>query len=195
MMGRTLLIALLVATTPALGAERSAPVNYVLRCLGCHLQDGTGLPAAGIPDFVGKVGVFTGSDEARRYLLHVPGVINSGLTDGETANLLNYIMETYAGASLPKSYMPFTAEEVALLKSQDVGNVVSYRRKLTEGERTIAITQQEISEMVGMTRESINKQLRSWATRGLVRLEHGAIVVLKPEPLQALIEAGPDDGD
>ena len=49
--------------------------------------------------------------------------------------------------------------------------------------------------MVGMTRESINKQLRAWATRGWVRLEHGAIVVLKPEPLQALIEAGPEDGD
>src|SRR5215475_2547161 len=69
------------------------------------------------------------------------------------------------------------------------------RRKLTEGERTLAITQQEISEMVGMTRESINKQLRAWAARGLVRLEHGAIVVLKAEPLHALIEAGPDDGN
>src|SRR5204863_1251079 len=66
------------------------------------------------------------------------------------------------------------------------------RRKLTEGERRLTVTQQEISEMVGMTRESINKQLRAWATRGWVRLEHGAIVVLKPEPLQALIEAGPD---
>ena len=66
--------------------------------------------------------------------------------------------------------------------------------KLPQGERTIAITQQEISEMVGMTRESINKQLRAWGTRGWVRLEHGAIVVLKAEPLQALIEAGPDDG-
>ena len=49
--------------------------------------------------------------------------------------------------------------------------------------------------MVGMTRESINKQLRAWAARGLVRLEHGAIVVLKPEPLQALIDAGSEDGD
>jgi CRP/FNR family transcriptional regulator, cyclic AMP receptor protein len=56
--------------------------------------------------------------------------------------------------------------------------------------RTIAITQQEISEMVGMTRESINKQLRSWAARGWVRLEHGAIVVLKDEPLRQLAEAG-----
>jgi CRP/FNR family transcriptional regulator, cyclic AMP receptor protein len=68
--------------------------------------------------------------------------------------------------------------------------------KLAPGGRTIAITQQEISEMVGMTRESINKQLRVWAARNWVRLEHGAIVVLKAEPLQALTEAGSgDEGD
>jgi CRP/FNR family cyclic AMP-dependent transcriptional regulator len=67
------------------------------------------------------------------------------------------------------------------------------RHKAAQGGRTIAITQQEISEMVGMTRESINKQLRAWAARDWVRLEHGAIVVLKPEPLQTLIEAGSDD--
>jgi len=56
--------------------------------------------------------------------------------------------------------------------------------------RTIAITQQEISEMVGMTRESINKQLRAWAGRDWVRLEHGAIVVLNAEVLRDLAEAG-----
>src|ERR1700692_4059834 len=64
------------------------------------------------------------------------------------------------------------------------------RHKLAQGGRTIAVTQQEISEIVGMTRESINKQLRAWATRDWVRLEHGAIVVLDAEPLQALTEAG-----
>ena len=64
------------------------------------------------------------------------------------------------------------------------------KHKLAPGDRTIAVTQQEISEMVGMTRESINNQLRVWATRKWVRLEHGAIVVLDAEPLQALVEAG-----
>jgi len=64
------------------------------------------------------------------------------------------------------------------------------KHKLAPGDRTIAVTQQEISEMVGMTRESINKQLRVWADRKWVRLEHGAIVVLDAEPLQALVEAG-----
>jgi CRP/FNR family transcriptional regulator, cyclic AMP receptor protein len=67
------------------------------------------------------------------------------------------------------------------------------KHKASQGERSIAVTQQELSEMVGMTRESTNKQLRVWAGRSWVRLEHGAIVVLKPEPLQALVEAGSDD--
>jgi CRP/FNR family cyclic AMP-dependent transcriptional regulator len=92
-----------------------------------------------------------------------------------------------------------TSDQVEQVILQDLaGRLASALLRLTEpklpqGERTIAITQQEISEMVGMTRESINKQLRAWATRGWVRLEHGAIVVLKAEPLQTLIETGPDD--
>jgi len=69
------------------------------------------------------------------------------------------------------------------------------KHKLAPGGRTIAVTQQEISEMVGMTRESINKQLRIWASRKWVRLEHGAIVVLNAEPLQALVEAGGAEDD
>jgi CRP/FNR family transcriptional regulator, cyclic AMP receptor protein len=70
---------------------------------------------------------------------------------------------------------------------------LSEKHKLEPAGRTIAITQQEISEMVGMTRESINKQLRAWAARHWVRLEHGAIVVLKAEPLRQLVEAGSGD--
>ena len=64
------------------------------------------------------------------------------------------------------------------------------KRKLEPANHTIAITQQEISEMVGMTRESINKQLRAWANRNWVRLEHGAIVVLDAESLREIAEAG-----
>jgi CRP/FNR family cyclic AMP-dependent transcriptional regulator len=70
------------------------------------------------------------------------------------------------------------------------------KHKLAPQGRTIAVTQQEISEMVGMTRESINKQLRAWAAHNWVRLEHGAIVVLNAEMLQELAEAGSgDNGD
>jgi CRP/FNR family transcriptional regulator, cyclic AMP receptor protein len=73
---------------------------------------------------------------------------------------------------------------------------LSEKHRPAAGDRTIAITQQEISEMVGMTRESVNKQLRAWATRNWVRLEHGAIVVLNEEVLRELAETGSgDEGD
>jgi CRP/FNR family transcriptional regulator, cyclic AMP receptor protein len=67
------------------------------------------------------------------------------------------------------------------------------RHKAAEGNRTIAVTQQEISEMVGMSRESINKQLRAWASRNWVRLEHGAIVVLDLASLQEIAGSGTED--
>ena len=64
------------------------------------------------------------------------------------------------------------------------------KRKPEPESHIIPITQQEISEMVGMTRESINKQLRAWAARNWVRLEHGAIVVLDQAALRELAQAG-----
>jgi CRP/FNR family cyclic AMP-dependent transcriptional regulator len=91
----------------------------------------------------------------------------------------------------------WTSDQVEQVILQNLpGRLASALIRLTEKHkssptgRTIAVTQQEISEMVGMTRESINKQLRAWAARKWVRLEHGAIVVLNAEPLQALVEAG-----
>src|SRR5258707_11076633 len=96
----------------------------------------------------------------------------------------------------------WTSDQVEQIILQNLpGRLASALLRLTEKHklgpqgRIIAITQQEISEMVGMTRESINKQLRAWAARGWVRLEHGAIVVLKAEMLRELAEAGSDEGD
>ena len=91
----------------------------------------------------------------------------------------------------------WTSDQVEQIILQDLpGRLASAllglteKRKLESANRTIAITQQEISEMVGMTRESINKQLRAWAARDWLRLEHGAIVVLNADPLRELVEAG-----
>jgi CRP-like cAMP-binding protein len=49
--------------------------------------------------------------------------------------------------------------------------------------REISITQREISQMIGVSRESINKQLRSWAQVNFVALKRGGIVVLQPDAL------------
>jgi CRP-like cAMP-binding protein len=66
-------------------------------------------------------------------------------------------------------------------------------RKTGNGSSTIDATQQQLSEMVGISRESTNKQLVAWAGQGLVRLEHGAIVVLKPDALREVAEREEDD--
>ncbi len=54
--------------------------------------------------------------------------------------------------------------------------------------RKVAITQREIGQITGMSRESTNKQLRSWKERKLVRLERGGIVVLAPDALATIAE-------
>jgi CRP-like cAMP-binding protein len=64
--------------------------------------------------------------------------------------------------------------------------------RLTEGESQqaerdrVVITQQEISRIVGISRESVNKLLRKWAKRGLVQLERGAVIVLDPAKIATL---------
>jgi len=54
----------------------------------------------------------------------------------------------------------------------------------------VAITQREISQMIGRSRESTNKQLRAWAKRGWIRLERGGVSVLAPDKLSAIAVAG-----
>ena len=54
------------------------------------------------------------------------------------------------------------------------------------------ITQREISQMIGMSRESTNKQLRVWAKRGWIRLERGGVGVLALDKLAAIAAEGAD---
>jgi len=54
--------------------------------------------------------------------------------------------------------------------------------------RKVLVTQQEMSHMAGMSRESINKQLRAWEQAKWVRLERGGVVVLRPDALLSIIQ-------
>lgn len=56
----------------------------------------------------------------------------------------------------------------------------------------IVVTQQEIAEMVGMSRESVNKQLHEWTLRELVRLQRGSITVIDVASLKALADRSQD---
>ncbi len=61
------------------------------------------------------------------------------------------------------------------------------RSSFNEAPIKLHITQHEISEMIGASRESTNKQLREWERRKWLRLERSCIVILAPEALKSLV--------
>lgn len=63
----------------------------------------------------------------------------------------------------------------------------SYGEEVPEGIRiNLKLSQEEWGDLVGVTRESINKQLRTWGEEGLIRIERGYVVILQVEPLERL---------
>jgi hypothetical protein len=100
----------LAALVPA--SARGPDVNYGLFCLGCHTSEGVSPPLGRIPPLKGAVGHLTLLPEGRRYIVNVPGVLNSGLGAEDTAALLNWMVATYGEASTPADFTPFTGAEV-----------------------------------------------------------------------------------
>jgi CRP/FNR family transcriptional regulator, cyclic AMP receptor protein len=75
-----------------------------------------------------------------------------------------------------------------LLRFSSTGGVNGAGKRLT-------ITQRELSQMIGVARESTNKQLRVWEKRGWVRLEHGTLVILNGRALSRIAEDNDLDRD
>lgn len=48
----------------------------------------------------------------------------------------------------------------------------------------VRLPQQDLADLVGTTRESVNKQLRSWEEEGLVKLERTRITILERDGLE-----------
>jgi cytochrome c553 len=130
MQGRSLLMAVcLTLAAPLLSAqEHSPPVNYQLRCAGCHGQDGMGVTSAGIPPFPGFIDGFFQTDASRLYLMHVPGINTASLTDAEIAGVMNYVAERWGSSEVQRT--DFTTSEVTRLRAQPVQDVVALRRTI-----------------------------------------------------------------
>jgi CRP/FNR family transcriptional regulator, cyclic AMP receptor protein len=56
-------------------------------------------------------------------------------------------------------------------------------------ERRVAVTQKDLGNIIGMSRESTNRQLRLWAENKWIRLERGAITILSVEALERIAES------
>ena len=63
----------------------------------------------------------------------------------------------------------------------------SYGERVDDGIKIdLKLSQEEWGDLVGATRESINKLLREWNETGLITLEHGYVVIHRPRELERL---------
>ena len=107
-----------------------AHMQYLHHCAGCHLADGTGEPAKGIPSMRGQLGLFLTVPGGREFIVQVPGVMNSPLSDRDTANLMNWLLPTITADTLPANTAPYTAEEIARLRATRPLDVMAVRATL-----------------------------------------------------------------
>jgi CRP-like cAMP-binding protein len=57
--------------------------------------------------------------------------------------------------------------------------------------QAIRVTQRDLSQMIGVSRESVNKLLRNWQRRGWIKLQRGGLIIVSPEAVGDLV-AKPD---
>ncbi len=121
-------------------AQVSPRDKYTLYCAGCHGFDGEGGGGGGgmrrIASFVDQVGTFLRDRDGRRYLVNVGGVSSAGMTDAETAIVLNYILGTFGRRSTPPDFQPYTAEEISSLRRIAVADPPAMRREISRRLKT-----------------------------------------------------------
>lgn len=79
-------------------------------------------------------------------------------------------------------------EDLAMLdiESRLANRLAILHRKFADPKGVLHLSQQEIADFLGATRESINKILQRWRTEGIVTLTRGSIRVAQPERLEAI---------
>jgi len=90
--------------------------NWTLNCQGCHRPDGSG-SAGTAPPLAGTVSKFLNVPGGREYLGRVPGVATSPLSSADLADLMNWMFWRFDKEHLPADFKPFTAEEIARLRT------------------------------------------------------------------------------
>lgn len=117
---------------PIAQAGYSTPVNYQLQCAGCHLDGGSGSRASDTPKMKDFVGNFLKVEGGREFLVRVPGMSQSALSNAQLADLLNWLMrkDGMAGKSVPDDYQPYTENEVTKIRGVALLNLPETRAGL-----------------------------------------------------------------
>ena len=133
--------ALIFLSSVASADDRRAKVNYQVHCQGCHLPDALGFPGK-VPRMNNFVGYFLHSQEGREFLVRVPGVASSRMSDADITEVMNWLLRTYSAEQLPANFRPFTVDEVAALRQNQEMNPEAERVRIL---RQIAVDVPELA--------------------------------------------------
>ncbi len=111
--------------------SRVPAVAYQLQCMGCHGADGSGEPGR-VPSLRSTLVRLSMFPEGREFILRVPGVAQSVLSDDQTAELLNWMARRLSDLSVPDRFMDYTGAEVARWRHQPLAAVRSVRQGLMQ---------------------------------------------------------------
>lgn len=90
----------------------------------------------------------------------------------------NDLMADIAFYDLPKR----VAKQLGRLRASQFGATGSQQNI------RLSISQHELANMIGASRENVNRCLKDWERRGIVNLEDGAIVLVRPADLEKMAE-------
>jgi hypothetical protein len=120
------LMTCLIAAAACADDDAVTHTDYMLRCQGCHLPDGSGYPGK-VPDLRQTLPRFLSSSEGRAFVLRVPGASLSILDDARLARVYNWMVREFVPGDLSAGFQPFTAQEVGPLRRQPLADVQSMR--------------------------------------------------------------------
>jgi mono/diheme cytochrome c family protein len=123
-------IALAMSLAPLVARAEPPAQLYMLNCWGCHRPQGEGIPGTAPPlrgaaDFLKVPG-------GRAYLLEVPGVSQSALSDADVAEVMNWILRSFSKDRLPIDFRPYTAAEVKDHRGVRLPSIIAARKKLID---------------------------------------------------------------
>ena len=122
---------LLAAASATCVASDNARIDYLLYCRGCHLADGTSLPPI-VPTLVDEIGRIVALPGGREYIVRVPGVAHSDLSDARLAAVLNWVMTELNATTMPASFEPYTAEYVGATRKLVLKDPLRHRAQLVK---------------------------------------------------------------
>jgi mono/diheme cytochrome c family protein len=127
-------IAVLIAalSIASAGLAGGSPAElYTLNCWGCHKPRAEGIPGT-VPRLANSMGDFLRVPGGREYLVEVPGVAASALSDAEIAQVLNWLLITFNKAETPPDFKPYTAAEVAKYRPHQLIKITETRDDLVK---------------------------------------------------------------